>query len=231
MTSQIKSNTRVLQNEMPIGEKIINDLTIDKYGRNLFTASGSSVKIWDMRQNETIGKLSGGHSSSITTMLVDDNLVMTGSKDHYIKIFEINDVNNGKMISPKYHLTPPHYDGVQSLCRIDNFLYSCSRDMCIKKWSMTDYQCKQSMNNAHKDWIFSLDYFKNYNNKYDLLLSGSRDGYLKFWNANTLEKVADLKAHLCPIISVKVNNNLVFTGSEYDLEIFVYHYKINKKYF
>lgn len=70
------------------------------------------------------------------------------------------------------------------------------------------------MNNAHKDWIHSLDYIKNYANKYDLLLSGSRDGCLKFWNVNTFEKVADFKAHLCPIISIKVNNNLVFTGSE-----------------
>lgn len=53
----------------------------------------------------------------------------------------------------------------------------------------------------------------NYNNN-DLLISGCRGGYLKFWNINTFEKLADFKAHLCPINSIKVNNNLVFTASE-----------------
>jgi hypothetical protein len=41
----------VLQNEIPFGEKLINDLVIEKYGNhNLFTAAGNSVKIWDLKQ-------------------------------------------------------------------------------------------------------------------------------------------------------------------------------------
>jgi WD40 repeat protein len=71
----------------------------------------------------------------------------------------------------------------------------------------------KSINNAHKDWICSLDHMKNYNNN-DLLLSGCRGGYLKFWNINTFEKIADFRAHLCPINSIKVNKNFVFTASE-----------------
>lgn len=71
-------------------------------------------------------------------------------------MFEVNRVNNeldadrsnggnncSLMLNSKYNLTPPHYDGVQSLCKFDNYLFSCSRDMCIKKWSMLDFQCKQ----------------------------------------------------------------------------------------
>jgi len=45
-----RTNTRVLQNEIPFGEKIINDFAIDKSEQNFFTASGSSVKIWDLRK-------------------------------------------------------------------------------------------------------------------------------------------------------------------------------------
>ena len=144
-----------------------------------------------------IGKLSGGHSSSITTMLVDENFIITGSKDHYVKIFEINQNNYNRFsnnnngfddeqttntnslfseslmstnelsfvnnsinktnqtfsISSKYTLSPPHYDGVQSLCRFDNYLFSCSRDMCIKKWSMNDFQCKQ-VNHAFINFFY-----------------------------------------------------------------------------
>lgn len=114
-------------------------------------------------------------------MLIKDNQLITGSKDHYIRVFELsssfnlfhsyssthsnnsssinndfingnnntnsnnNDVNNllnGVTVS-KFNMMPPHYDGVQTLCRFDNHLFSGSRDMCIKKWSMTDHQCKQ----------------------------------------------------------------------------------------
>jgi kinesin family protein 4/21/27 len=103
------------------------------------------------------------------TILIKDNQLITGSKDHYIRVFELsssfnlynsyqsghsntdtnssnNDVNNillnGITVS-KYNMMPPHYDGVQTLCRFNNFLFSGSRDMCIKKWSMSDHQCKQ----------------------------------------------------------------------------------------
>ncbi len=168
-------------------------------------------------------------------MLANENYIITGSKDHYIKIFELinnqlgqanlNSTNNNLTINSKYNLTPPHYDGVQSLCRFGDYLFSCSRDMCIKKWSMNDFQCKQSINNAHKDWICSLDFLSSnssssigahhhHNHNNDILLSGCRGGYLKFWNINTLEKIADFKAHLCPINSIKVNKNMIFTASE-----------------
>jgi kinesin family member 21 len=96
-----------------------------------------------------VGKLSG-HNSTITTMLVDNNLFITGSKDHYVKVFEMAydlnlDVDNksSNALLTKYSLNPPHYDGVQALCSYGDSLFSASRDMCIKKWSLNDYQCKQ----------------------------------------------------------------------------------------
>jgi WD40 repeat protein len=48
--SQVKMNSRISQNEIPFGEKIINDLVVNEYGTCLYTASGSSVKLWDLRQ-------------------------------------------------------------------------------------------------------------------------------------------------------------------------------------
>jgi WD40 repeat protein len=74
---------------------------------------------------------------------VDDehSVLVTGSKDHYIKVF---DVNSGIGVIPaKRSLIPPHYDGIQSLVIVGDTLFSGSRDMCIKKWDLVDYQCKQ----------------------------------------------------------------------------------------
>ena len=66
----------------------------------------------------SIGKLSGGHQAAVMcldtgpTDLQDNNYVVTGSKDHYIKVFELPE-NKGGVIAPKMNLDPPHYDGIQ----------------------------------------------------------------------------------------------------------------------
>ncbi len=241
--SIMKSSVKVLQqNEVnqSTPETLINDLCLDENGNYLYLATGNTVKIWDLKQFAEIAKLSGGQKSSIMTMLINNNQIITGSKDHYIRVFDLshnlnlnsysssylnnsdigssspsnqseNSLNGGVSVS-KYNMMPPHYDGVQTLCRIDDSLFSGSRDMCIKKWSMADNQCKQSINNAHRDWICSLDYLREYHSK--ILLSGCRGGYLKMWNVETLEKISDFRAHLCPINAIKVNGNMLFTASE-----------------
>lgn len=65
-----------------------------------------------------------------------EDVVVTGSKDHYIKVFEVNG-DSGGIFSPKMNLNPPHYDGIQSLALQNDILFSGSRDMCIKKWDLT----------------------------------------------------------------------------------------------
>ncbi len=86
---------------------------------------------------------------------LDKNTVVTGSKDHYIKLFDV--VNNGiGVISPKRNLVPPHYDGIQALKIVDNLLFSGSRDMCIKKWDLNDNQCKQVLHRNSGVWANKL---------------------------------------------------------------------------
>jgi len=46
------------------------------------------------------------------------------------------------VLSPKYNLEPPHYDGIQSLCLMGDLLFTGSRDMCIKKWDLAEQQQK-----------------------------------------------------------------------------------------
>lgn len=160
--------------------QLINDLCIDDNGSYMYLAAGNTIKIWDLRQFTEIAKLTGGQNSSIMTMMIDNNQIITGSKDHYIRVFDLQpnfsmfnqhsssstsnstfmsssdggssngsgqsqdgSLFNGGVMVNKYNMMPPHYDGVQSLCKIDDTLFSGSRDMCIKKWSMADHQCKQ----------------------------------------------------------------------------------------
>lgn len=75
------------------------------------------------------------------------DFVATGSKDHYVKVFEVPPT--GGIVSPLLHLEPPHYDGVQALVvsksslGADAELFSGSRDTGIKRWDLRNGELKQ----------------------------------------------------------------------------------------
>lgn len=75
------------------------------------------------------------------------DFVATGSKDHYVKVFEVS--STGGIVSPLLHLEPPHYDGVQALAVAKNSLgadaelFSGSRDTGIKRWDLRNGELKQ----------------------------------------------------------------------------------------
>lgn len=106
----------------------------------------------DFSSYSCIGKLIGGHQAAVmcvTSWEGNDNtdFVATGSKDHYVKVFEVP--SNGGTVSPLLHLEPPHYDGVQALVVAKNSvgadaeLFSGSRDTGIKRWDLRNGELKQ----------------------------------------------------------------------------------------
>ncbi|XP_053384729.1 kinesin-like protein KIF21A [Mercenaria mercenaria] len=207
---QITSETR--QIDLPSGEHHINDIALNNSGILLYSATGNVVRVWDLRRFAAVGKLSGGHQAAIMTMGVDkqdqNDIVVTGSKDHYIKVFEVMSEGAG-VLTPKYNLEPPHYDGIQSLAIQGNTLFSGSRDTCIKKWDLQSHSLVQSLNAAHRDWICAMDFMKGTNT----LLSGCRAGYLKLWNVDTCAQIAEIKAHTSPINAIANNSSAIFTAS------------------
>ncbi|XP_041367345.1 kinesin-like protein KIF21A isoform X2 [Gigantopelta aegis] len=200
------------QIELAPGEHHINDIVLSGDGNTLYCATGNIVRIWDLRRYSAVGKLSGGHQAAIMVLAVDcvnnSTLVVTGSKDHYIKVFEVMDDAAG-VLTPKYNLAPPHYDGIQSLAFHGNMLFSGSRDACIKKWDIVDQQLKQSINSAHKDWICALDFMPGSN----VLLSGCRGGFVKLWQMDSCTQIAEIKAHSSPINAIATNSTNIFTAS------------------
>ncbi|KAG7172235.1 Kinesin-like protein KIF21A-like [Homarus americanus] len=136
--AQVSSQSRTLQ--MPQGETLITDIAISTSTNILYSAAGNIVRIWDLRKHTAVGKLAGGHQAAVMCLAVDSTIpgqdvVATGSKDHYIKVFDIT-ANNSGLVNPRLNLDPPHYDGIQSLALYGDTLFSGSRDMCIKKWDL-----------------------------------------------------------------------------------------------
>merc|ERR1719223_2588929 len=85
----MKSTNKMNQMDSSGSDAMVNDLCVDENGNYMYLAAGNTVKIWDLKQFTEIAKLSGGQNSSIMTMLINNNQIITGSKDHYIRVFDL----------------------------------------------------------------------------------------------------------------------------------------------
>ncbi|XP_030849424.1 kinesin-like protein KIF21B isoform X3 [Strongylocentrotus purpuratus] len=203
---------------LPQGETQINDIAINESGTRLYSAAGNIVRVWDLSSFQSMCKLFGGPSAAVMCLDVKTtpqfDQVFAGSKDHYVKMFEVEPGASGCLTS-SFNFDPPHYDGIQSMAIRGNSLFSGSRDACIKKWDLDQKQLSKAMSNAHKDWICALDFLPSYN----CLLSGCRGGYLKLWNIDTCTPVGEMKAHTSPINSIATNSTHVFTASSDEIKL------------
>uniref|UniRef100_A0A8C7YLB6 Kinesin family member 21A n=1 Tax=Oryzias sinensis TaxID=183150 RepID=A0A8C7YLB6_9TELE len=203
---------------IPAGENQINQIALNPNGTVLYAAAGNSVRVWDLRRFASTGKLMG-HLGPVMCLTVDQSgnnqdLVITGSKDHYIKVYHLITWITTKCslgsISPTHNFEPPHYDGIESLVVQSDMLFSGSRDNGIKKWDLDRRDLLQQVPNAHRDWVCALGVVPGS----PALLSGCRGGVLRLWHTDTLGALGELKGHESPINSITVNSSHLFTASE-----------------
>uniref|UniRef100_A0A674N5F2 Kinesin family member 21A n=1 Tax=Takifugu rubripes TaxID=31033 RepID=A0A674N5F2_TAKRU len=199
---------------IPAGENQINQIALNPNGTVLYAAAGNSVRVWDLRRFASTGKLMG-HLGPVMCLTVDQSgtssqdLVITGSKDHYIKLFDVTEGSLGS-IGPTHNFEPPHYDGIESLVVQGDMFFSGSRDNGIKKWDLDRKDLLQQVPNAHRDWVCALGVVPGS----PVLLSGCRAGVLKLWHTDTLGPLGELRGHESPITSISTNSSHLFTASE-----------------
>ncbi|KAM5334063.1 kinesin-like protein KIF21A isoform 12-T12 [Glossophaga mutica] len=198
---------------IPSGENQINQIALNPTGTFLYAASGNAVRMWDLKRFQSTGKLTG-HLGPVMCLTVDQvssgqDLIVTGSKDHYIKMFDVTEGALGT-VSPTHNFEPPHYDGIEALTIQGDNLFSGSRDNGIKKWDLAQKDLLQQVPNAHKDWVCALGVAPGH----PVLLSGCRGGILKLWNVDTFVPVGEMKGHDSPINAICVNSTHIFTASD-----------------
>ncbi|KAK1887147.1 Kinesin-like protein KIF21A [Dissostichus eleginoides] len=198
---------------IPAGENQINQIALNPSGTVLYAAAGNSVRVWDLRRFASTGKLIG-HLGPVMCLTVDQSgnnqdLAITGSKDHYIKLFDVTEGSLGS-IGPTHNFEPPHYDGIESLVVQGDILFSGSRDNGIKKWDLDRKDLLQQVPNAHRDWVCALGVVPGS----PALLSGCRGGVLKLWHTDTLGTLGELKGHESPINGISTNSSHLFTASD-----------------
>uniref|UniRef100_A0A8C7A8D8 Kinesin family member 21A n=1 Tax=Nothoprocta perdicaria TaxID=30464 RepID=A0A8C7A8D8_NOTPE len=198
---------------IPAGENQINQIALNPTGTFLYAAAGNSVRMWDLKRFQSTGKLTG-HLGPVMCLTVDrisngQDLIVTGSKDHYIKMFDVTEGALGS-VSPTHNFEPPHYDGIEALAIMGDNLFSGSRDNGIKKWDLAQKDLLQQVPNAHKDWVCALGAVPGA----PVLLSGCRGGLVKLWNVETFAPIGELKGHDSPINAICTNASHIFTAAD-----------------
>ncbi|XP_026949335.1 kinesin-like protein KIF21A isoform X5 [Sagmatias obliquidens] len=198
---------------IPSGENQVNQIALNPTGTFLYAASGNAVRMWDLKRFQSTGKLTG-HLGPVMCLTVDQissgqDLIITGSKDHYIRMFDVTEGALGA-VSPTHNFEPPHYDGIEALTIQGDNLFSGSRDNGIKKWDLAQKDLLQQVPNAHKDWVCALGVMPGH----PVLLSGCRGGILKLWNIDTFVPVGEMKGHESPINAICVNSTHIFTAAD-----------------
>ncbi|NXU57742.1 KI21A protein, partial [Turnix velox] len=198
---------------IPAGENQINQISLNSTGTFLYAAAGNAVRMWDLKRFQSTGKLTG-HQGPVMCLTVDrisngQDLIVTGSKDHYIKMFDVTEGALGS-VSPTHNFEPPHYDGIEALAIMGDNLFSGSRDNGIKKWDLAQKDLLQQVPNAHKDWVCALGLVPGA----PVLLSGCRGGTLRLWNVDTFAPIGEMKGHDSPINAICTNSSQIFTASD-----------------
>uniref|UniRef100_A0A7N6A0G6 Kinesin motor domain-containing protein n=1 Tax=Anabas testudineus TaxID=64144 RepID=A0A7N6A0G6_ANATE len=196
------------------GECQINQIALNVSGSVLYAAAGNTVRMWDLNRMQAMGKLTG-HIGSVMCLTVGQSLlgkdqVITGSKDHYVKVFDVAEGTLGN-IGPAHNFEPPHYDGIECLAVQGDVLFSGSRDNGIKKWDLEQQELTQQIPNAHKDWVCALAYVPGR----PMLLSGCRGGMLKVWNVDNFTPIGEVRGHESPINAICTNSRQIFTWKVY----------------
>ena len=110
-------------------------------------------------------KVLEGHTNSVLSVCIKDNLIISGSFDKTIKIW---DIESGKGIKT----LEGHKDCVNSVAIKDNLVISGSDDKTIKIWDVCTGLCLKTLE-GHTHWVNSVAIKDN------LIISGSYDKTIK----------------------------------------------------
>jgi WD40 repeat protein len=121
-----------------------------------------------------------GHDNGVTCLQFNDNILVTGSYDAKIKIW---DINTGEEI----RTLTGHTMGIRTLKFVDNKLFSGSLDNTVKVWNWNTGECVSTLR-GHTEGVISVDFDGKW------LASGSIDKNIKVFNFDSKETFC-LKGH------------------------------------
>jgi F-box and WD-40 domain protein MET30 len=143
-----------------------------------------------------------GHTNGVTCLQFDDNVLVTGSYDMTIKIWNIE---TGEEI----RTLQGHTSGIRALQFDDTKLISGSLDNTIKVWNWQTGECLNTLQHIHTDGVISVHFDGN------VLASGSIDKTVRIFYFDT-KQTFSLRGHTNWVNQVRVDtvSRTVFSASD-----------------
>uniref|UniRef100_A0A1I7VVW0 WD_REPEATS_REGION domain-containing protein n=1 Tax=Loa loa TaxID=7209 RepID=A0A1I7VVW0_LOALO len=207
------------QTVLPISETTINALELDNTGKLMFTTFNSDVRIWNLEKFAPFGRLSTATHSSRSEVSCLGFLggakpkIFTGSRDHYVKMYEINADGLG-LFEASHEFSAAHYDCVTSVVAYGDSVFSASRDTDIMRFSLQDMKRDHIELQAHNKWIQSMCILDTYR---PLLVTACKEGRVKVWDIASTRKLRLVDqishAHEEAINELATHSGILFTAS------------------
>ncbi|TFK54634.1 WD40 repeat-like protein [Heliocybe sulcata] len=139
-----------------------------------YIASGSSdhrVGLWDLERGELCGALLD-HEDSVLCVRFDGTRLVSCSKDRTVRVYSF------PSLEPQF-LLQGHRAAVNAVSICDNLIASASGDRSMRIWDGDTGALLRIFENHHSRGLASIDF------KYPMILSGSSDKHLRFFNIVT----------------------------------------------
>lgn len=153
-----------------------------------------------------------GHTDWVTCLLSIDDLLISGSWDSSIKMWNLNTKECVVSLSG-------HTAGINAIDLKGDVLLSASLDCTLRVWNMTTKACTGVLE-GHTDQVSHVNFFTPRPTPQApqqparmLAVSGSLDGTLRVWDVAALKCLHVLEGHTTGITSVTSSHQYAATGS------------------
>ncbi|OMJ29756.1 putative E3 ubiquitin ligase complex SCF subunit sconB [Smittium culicis] len=165
-------------------------------------STDGTVKIWCYRTGACIRTIRPSRNSGVTSLAIIKRQLAIGSCNGSVSVFDFN-------LGKTFHLSG-HDDKVNELVFYnDDYLFSCSDDLTVKRWDLKNRACTHiynghscSIGSISLNITASLNKMTNGSIFIPKLFSASLDGTIRVWDIDTGKCTKILCYHSEPVWSI-----------------------------
>jgi F-box and WD-40 domain protein CDC4 len=193
---------RVSTIEIP-GSRTVTDICADWTSQRLFMASDDSiVRVYEYQNGLHLRGVLSGHQGGVWCMQAIGDLLITGSTDRTIAIWNVRSMNKQLELIG-------HGSTIRSLVIHQQYVISGSRDGIIRVWEWTTGRCVFTLS-GHSGSIRCLSVYSNSRSAY--LISGSYDETAAVWSLDSGQLVHRLEGHSGRLYALSVYRHFIYTA-------------------